>query len=45
MFRANDSQTSGHRISATWESNGRMSVREREIERERDTANREAEEI
>lgn len=37
MFRANDSQTSGHRISATWESNGRMSVREREIERERDT--------
>ena len=37
MFRANDSQTSGHRISATWESNGRMSVREREIERERET--------
>ena len=45
MFRANDSQTSGHRISATWESNGRMCVRERETEREGDTANREAEEI
>lgn len=30
MSRANDSQTSVHRISATWESNGRMCVCERE---------------